>query len=422
MPDSAKTAWRRLYVFVAVALAVFLAVISSIGLVCHGFATAPAGNQASVEKHSTNTPVPVPPELKVALTKAQQRGQQAYQAVQAAVDQYQATDVELQDLLNSHFEDLLQAATAAAKAPVPANAAPMLSAIPETNSNALDERTPEFSAPTAPTSIINPRYQDLEDEIVQLRRQRTVLSEKLLPTHPEMQKIDDSLSELEDRIRSVQKEIPGPVPVHPMLSSSEPNGKQPELLEPKPIASPASAVFATLLPRWQKVADDYRELTDRLQTEKNACYDALNHESATWKRKAEIPADYLATLTTTQTTVQLRGADPKTAIYWSGFLALIAAVLVARHAQVSEAVFQTAAQVRQRLAVTIIGFLPRRPDYLARVNSGREPRWIRRLLLAAELYLAVIVLALMVLSLADHQFFNHLIANPLTACSQKFWS
>ncbi len=91
-----------------------------------------------------------------------------------------------------------------------------------------------------------------------------------------MQKIDASLSDLEDRIRSVQKEIPGPVPVRPMLSSSEPNAKQPELLEPKPLAPPASTVFATLLPRWQKVADDYRELTDRLQTEKSACYEALN--------------------------------------------------------------------------------------------------------------------------------------------------
>src|ERR1700742_3771251 len=96
MPDSAKTAWRRLYVFVAVALAVFLAAMSSIGLVCHGFAAAPAGNTAAVEQHNTNTQVPVPPELKAALAKAQQRGQQAYQAVQAAVDQYQSTDVELQ--------------------------------------------------------------------------------------------------------------------------------------------------------------------------------------------------------------------------------------------------------------------------------------------------------------------------------------
>ncbi len=324
--------------------------------------------------------------------------------------------------MNSHFEDLLQAATAAAKAPPPATAPSITPTEPDITTNALDEQAPQFSVPSAPTSIINPRYQDLEDEIVQLRRQRTVLSEKLLPTHPEMQKIDESLSDLEERIRSVQKEIPGPVPLHPMLSSSEPNIKQPELLEPKPIAPPASAVFATLLPRWQKVADDYRELTDRLQTEKSACYEALNHESATWKRKAEIPADYIATLTTTQTTIQLRGADPKTAIYWSGLLALIAATLVARRAHVSEAVFQTAAQVRQRLAVTIIGFLPRRPEQFVRGNAGREPRWIRRLLLSAELYLAAIVLVLTVLSLADHQFFNHLLANPLAACSQKFWS
>ncbi len=110
MPDPAKTAWRRLYVFVAVALAVFLVAMSSVGLVCHGFAGASAGNEAAVERRSTNRPLSVPPELKAALAKAQHQGQQAYQAVQTAVDQYQATDVELQDLLNAHFEDLVQAA------------------------------------------------------------------------------------------------------------------------------------------------------------------------------------------------------------------------------------------------------------------------------------------------------------------------
>ncbi len=96
--------------------------------------------------------------------------------------------------------------------------------------------------------------------------------------------------------------------------------------------------------------------------------------------------------------------------------------MVVRTAQVPEAVFTTAAQVRQRLAVTIIGFLPRRAEYVVRENSRREPKWIRRMLLAAELYLVAIVLVLTVLSLADHQFFGHLLANPLAACSQKFWS
>ncbi len=223
MPDSAKTAWRRFYVFVAVALAMFLAAMTSIGLVCHGFAAAPAGNQAAVEQSKTNTSVPMPPELKAALAKAQQKGQQAYQAVQTAVDQYQATDVELQDLMNSHFEDLLQAATAIAKPPAPVTA-PLTAAVePEATTNALDERVPQFSVPSAPTSIINPRCQDLEDEIVQLRRQRTVLSEKLLPTHPEMQKIDESLSDLEAAhpLGSKRNSRPGPGPSNAVIFGAQ---------------------------------------------------------------------------------------------------------------------------------------------------------------------------------------------------------
>src|SRR5215813_6237919 len=39
MPHKAKTAWRRFYVFLAVSLSLFLAAISCVGIICHGFAT-----------------------------------------------------------------------------------------------------------------------------------------------------------------------------------------------------------------------------------------------------------------------------------------------------------------------------------------------------------------------------------------------
>jgi hypothetical protein len=180
-------------------------------------------------------------------------------------------------------------------------------------------------------------------------------------------------------------------------------------------------VFATLLPRWQKIADDYRELTARQQTEKNQCYDALNHESAAWQKKADIPAEYIATLTTQIPAAPLQGADPQLAIYWSGLMALLVAALVARSAQVSEAMFQSAAQVRQRLALTVLGLLPRRMGVTARKATLGEPRWVRRTLVAAELYLAAVLALLLVFSLLDRQFFDHFLANPLAAYSQKFW-
>ena len=86
MPDPAKTAWRRLYVFVAVALAVFLAAMSSVGLMCHGFAmSSAAGSTVTTNQRSTNEPIEVPLELKAALAKARRQSQQAYEAVQKAV-------------------------------------------------------------------------------------------------------------------------------------------------------------------------------------------------------------------------------------------------------------------------------------------------------------------------------------------------
>ena len=419
MPDLQKTAWRRLYVFIAVALAVFLATLSAIGMMCHGFVT---GVAKSVQPVTTQQ-LSIPPEIKTALATAQRQGQEAYQTVQAAVDQYQQIDVEIQDLLNAHFDDLLHTVATTAQpnavsqkvaAPQPATTdAPATLPPDQLNAEALPPTPAEQHAE------INPRYQDLEDQIVQLRRQRTVLSETLLPNHPRIQNLDMSLSDLEDRLKSVQKEAPSPITGGLNLQQPEPIAAQP--LPAKP-AAPQANVLASLLPRWQKAADDYHELTDRLLKEKNECYTALNQESVAWKQKAQIPADYLATVMIEQTTVQSQGADPRLAMLWSSLLAIAVAGLVARRAEVSEAMFQTAAQVRQRLSLTVLGFLPRKLNYAVRETVRREPRWIRRTLLAAELYLAALVVMLLVLSLLDRQFLGHLMANPLAACSQKFWS
>ena len=420
MPDLQKTAWRRLYVFVAVALAVFLATLSAIGMMCHGFAT---GSGKSVQPVTVQQ-LSIPPEIKSELAAAQRQGQEAYQTVQAAVDQYQQIDVEIQDLLNAHFDDLLHTAVTMAKQPDVAPqtvAAPLPAPAEATVTMPPDQLNAEALPPTPAEqhAEINPRYQDLEDQIVQLRRQRTVLSETLLPNHPRIQKLDMSLSDLEDRLKSVRKEAPSPITGDLNLLQPERIAVQPASAKP---AAPQPNVIASLLPRWQKAADDYHELTDRLLKEKNECYTALNHESAAWQRKAQIPADYLATVMVEQTTVQSQGADPRLAMLWSASVAVAVAGLVAQRAEVSEAMFQTAAQVRQRLSLTVLGFLPRKLNYTTREIVCREPRWIRRTLLAAELYLAALVVMLLVLSLLDRQFLGHLMANPLAACSQKFWS
>jgi hypothetical protein len=437
MPHKAKTAWRRFYVFLAVSLSLFLAAISCVGIICHGFATGQfVTKQTIASDASASHTVPVPAELKAALAQAQHEGQEAYQSVQSAVDKYQATDVQLQDLVSAHFDDLLQTAQdtlAQSIVSIPAPAVPAAKAAnlpapqstadsPEIQQTIPLGQAPELVSqypitPTSPQTIPNPRWQDLENEIVQFRRQRMLLSDTLLPSHPKIQALDLSLSDLESQLNKLPKQIPAPT----AAAQTPPPAKAPA--PPAALAvAPVTDVFAKLMPRWQKAASEYRELSDQLQAEKSHCYDALNHESAAWQQKANVPVDYIAKLSVPQVLTINHGADPRLALYWCGLLAIIVGALVASCAKVPEAVFQTAAQVRQRLTLTILGFLPRRVDSSSRQTSVRESRWIRRTLLTAELYLASLVVALAVLSLLDHQFFGHLLANPLAACSQKFWS
>ncbi|HTQ39560.1 MAG TPA: hypothetical protein VMJ32_11055 [Pirellulales bacterium] len=446
MSTITKTAWRRLYVFLALALAVFLLALISVGFICHGFAMSPASAvQASGAQQSANSagasptngsqteevepdevqPLPVPPEIKTAIAAANKNGLAAYRATQNAVDQYQATEIELQDLLDQHFDDLLHAAqTAADQKTAPAE---------ENQSLPAPQPAP---AAAAPQMAINPRWQDLENQIVQYRKQRVALLDTLLPTHPSVRQLDLSLSELERQLETVPKEIPASqAESAPLATSAAPQPEQNATANAPPASDArrashlpsASSVFAQLLPVWQNTAEQYHELTTRLQSQQDVCYQALNTESTAWQRKAQIPANYLATLTVPKPAPAIEsrppmvGADPRLAIWWCGVLAIGVAALVARRAQVSEAVFRTASEVRQRLALTILGFLPQ--NSLARTSQHppSEPRWIGRTLIAAELCLLVLAAVLAAMSISDRQFFTHFLANPLAACSQKFW-
>jgi hypothetical protein len=94
---------------------------------------------------------------------------------------------------------------------------------------------------------------------------------------------------------------------------------------------------------------------------------------------------------------------------------------MARGARISEAAFRTAADVRQRLDVTVLGLLPTATHVSPREQPLREPRRVGRAVMAAELCLAAAVTFLVVTAILDRQFFHDLMANPLAACSQRFW-
>jgi hypothetical protein len=454
-------------VFVAVALAVFLLALVGVGFICHGFAmpaegtpTISTGADSSADAIAENDsqPLSIPAKLISAVAAANEEGSTAYRAAQQAVDHYQTTEIELQDLLSQHFDDLLrtaaqysappaeaQPASSGEEIPQPplaleraaapaATAQPAASAISQPADKVTDQPANENSS--GPLVAINPQWQDLHDKLDDLEAQHTKLAANMLPTHPALQALEQSIADLQERLKNVPKEVamkqdPSaamPAAEQKAVTQTAPPQISPTLPTTATPKTPATAsIFTMLLPEWKSTADQYRELTARLQNEKGICYQALNTESAAWQRKAQIPVDYLATLKVpnpviiSSPTTTMIGASPQLAIYWCGALAFIAAALVARSARVSEAVFNTAAEVGQRLAISILGFLPTRPASAARENRGREPRWIARTLLLAELSLVAMVAMLTIVSLMDQQFFNHLLANPLAACSQKFF-
>ena len=50
-----------------------------------------------------------------------------------------------------------------------------------------------------------------------------------------------------------------------------------------------------------------------------------------------------------------------------------------------------------------------------------EARWIRGTVLLSEFWLTAVVVLLAAFAFHDHQFFQDLLADPLVACSKKFW-
>jgi hypothetical protein len=114
-------------------------------------------------------------------------------------------------------------------------------------------------------------------------------------------------------------------------------------------------------------------------------------------------------------------ANPTLTFLICGLLAVASGVAAARSARKPEPVFRNAAEVRQKLELTVLGILPFKSHQSPREQPFDEPRWIGRLVFASEVCLVAMVAVLIVSASADRHFFRELLANPLSACSQKWW-
>jgi hypothetical protein len=168
----------------------------------------------------------------------------------------------------------------------------------------------------------------------------------------------------------------------------------------------------------------YRELQRQLMAAQQKCLTALDQQNSSWQRKVQLTANRAIAQRTTQLAAQSQkhiGAPLPETILWFGALAIAIGAIVGIKATASELAFKAAADVRQALDLTILGLLPSRPDRVQRDIPRRESRWVTLCIRSAEFSLLAVVVAIAILAASDQQFFTKFMADPVTACNEKFW-
>jgi hypothetical protein len=400
-PDVLRNGRRRIYAFLAVALAVFLLGITIVGIVCKGYAL-PGEAAAAVDA----TPRVTPADAATALAAVNDEYKSASSNAAAALKAYESANAEVVAFLNSHFAELKDANS---KGQVQ-NAGPAIE---------TDSKPVETQPLAEPRTVMNPQWQEIHNQLELLQRRRAELLTTMLPSHPAVQAVESSIAEVEQRLKSVVKDIPAPADamVNQSLPPSQPhsiaNG-----IDPGAKARDDSK-RAALLAAQRETEARYHKLAEFANVTQEKYNQAVQRESAARRRQQEAEAANLAALSAPP---ESRGsANARTTIYLCSLLAIAAGIVVSSRARVTERTFRAAAEVRQKLGLTVLGFLSWRPNESAREKPLAEPRWVRRTVLAAELVLAAAVVCIAATAFADKQFFHELLGNPLAACSQKFW-
>ncbi len=299
----------------------------------------------------------------------------------------------------------------------------------------------------------NPQWKELREKLEKLQQQRKKLLETLTASHPSVVAVDMDITDVEQQLQSVPAQIlaDGQQPeqvatpaVEKAAVASTPESQQEAELPPakQPAMVPAPTIdLAAWASRWSTEDSQFHDLAKQLTAAKERYRSALEQEEAARQKHAEAaaavaafdlpPAPEPATAPAPaaaptfeiapEPVAEPSAARPWRTIPWCGLVAVVLGLIVASKAVISEPVFRAAAAVRQALELPVLGILSRGPSQVPREQPQREPRWVRRTVLSAELWLLAIVVLLAATAWLDQQFWRDLIANPLAACSKKFF-
>ena len=416
---------QRLHAFLAIGLAVFLLSLTAVGLTHRGF-----------QFSATAAPLPAIPDAAVTqseteLQTASTAYQQAREKTIATLDRYQAANARLRDFLDDSFAKFAalekQASDKETAIEQPSAQPPATVPPPPASQQQIAQAPPAIQ----PNPLLpNPLWIELNQRVNELQSRRLALLQTLQPDHPTIQAVDLSIADANSQLNRTPKQILDPsVNVLPAPTNQTANQSPAQAPTPQaPIAPPPAANSQISLAAIRETDDQFRALSEQVTSAQTECQSAMSLQNSAWRKKTQAELDHAAALAARSAADKLAatqlasgGANLRHSLLASALLALACGLVVAIFARPSEPIFRSAAQIRQQLGLTILGLIPFSPFQSAHEKPRRQPRWIRRSILFAELCVAAIVLLLAVTALADKHFLNNLLANPLAACSQKFF-
>lgn len=372
---------RRFYVFLAVALGQFIFAMALFGTLCQGFAIHdPEAEQATAKARS---------DALAARQAARRAEAEVASAVKAFTEARRSAHVAMQeyDVARRKLLDYVQQGL-------------------ETPTS----KTEVAATPSTPHPVPNPEWKKLRDKLGDLLRQRNALLTKMTLSHPTVKALDLTIAEVESQIAEMPEVVEDPA-----------NDKVATSVNVAADSEDAAAAGSTMDREHAKTlalaADASRQQFEQ----------KLAAEDAAWAQQSKAIDDAMRALgdvatapVEPATAAKASGASVPYSIVCAAIWAIAIAWLVARKACVNEKAFQSPAEVRHALDLPVLGLLTSNPQAV-KESPRREPVWVRRTVLTCEAWLVGVAVMLAVVSLLDTSFFQAFLADPLDACSKRFW-
>ncbi len=337
-PDLFRSMWRRAYAFLTVGLAVFLLTLTGIGVVCKGYATA-ANKNDSIRGRDHE-------QIASKLTMVKAELQIASATAAAAFKELETSKTALRDFIKT-LSNMPAADRPQDKSSNSTKTNPDRSALEIENSPAA----------ASPTTIANPRWTEVHDQLEKLQTRRAELHTLMMPSHPAILAIDSTIADVETLLETINKEIPGTTNSTIVQNQSTANAIA-RAVDPATIA-PEPTIGNGLEDAPQREAElQNRKITERMETAANNYKYALFNQQQTAARKEKLEAEYFASISAP---AEVHGsANPGTGIFIGFLAAIVLGTAAALGSRVSERTFAAASEVRQRLGLTVLGFISRR--------------------------------------------------------------